>query len=434
MNIVDAAKIAKEASIANAGIAKNIKNKALLLIKKKLIENRELIFKANETDIIRSRSEDLAAPLLKRLKFDKAKLKDVTDGIDSLIKLDDPVGKTLFSTELDEDLTLYKVTCPIGVIGVIFESRPDALVQISTLCLKSGNSVLLKGGREALETNRVLASIISGASAEAGLTKGWIHLLQTRQDVNDMLSLDEYIDLMIPRGSNEFVRYIIDNSRIPVLGHAEGICHCFVDKSADLEMALNIVEDSKVQYVAVCNALETLLVHEDIAKDFLPSIKERFDKNNVAMYGCKKTAQIISVFQADDEQYRTEYLDYAISIKVVSDLMDAIKHINTYGSRHTDVLVTKNKENAVKFMDLVDSGNVFINCSTRFSDGFRYGFGAEVGISTNKIHARGPVGLDGLMIYKYKLIGSGQIVSDYACGKKKFIHKKIQKKYGDEND
>ncbi|NLM11822.1 MAG: glutamate-5-semialdehyde dehydrogenase, partial [Clostridiaceae bacterium] len=259
----------------------------------------------------------------------------------------------------------------------------------------------------------------------AGIQSGWIHLLETREDVNQMLKLDKYIDLIIPRGSNEFVRYIMDNSRIPVLGHADGICHCYVDRDADIKMAVDIVNDSKTQYVAVCNATETLLVHSGIAEDFLPAIKSKLDENSVELRGCDRTQRIISVASATEEDWKTEYLDYQLAIKIVDSLDEAIEHINTYGSGHTDVIITDNRENAEKFMALVDSGNVFWNCSTRFSDGFRYGFGAEVGISTNKIHARGPVGLDGLTIYKYKLIGDGHIVSDYAEQRRSFRHKPL---------
>ncbi|MBN2271199.1 MAG: glutamate-5-semialdehyde dehydrogenase, partial [Sedimentisphaerales bacterium] len=367
-----------------------------------------------------------AAPLLKRLKFDEAKLSDVCEGIESLIRLPDPVGQVISATELDTGLDLYKVSCPIGVIGVVFESRPDALVQISTLCLKSGNAVLLKGGSEAVNTNRILSRIIAEASEKAGMPEGWTQLLETRQDVAEMLSQDEHIDLIIPRGSNEFVRYIMDNTNIPVLGHAEGICHVYVDGDADLDMAVDIVVDSKCQYVAVCNAAETLLIDSKIAQEFLPEVKAALDQRNVELRGCEKTAEIIDVKPATEEDWSTEYLDYILSIKVVAGLDEAIDHINRYGSGHTDAIVTANREAAEQFMSLVDSANVFHNCSTRFSDGFRYGLGAEVGISTNKIHARGPVGLEGLVIYKYKLRGTGQIVAGYSGqNARPFTHKKI---------
>jgi len=429
MDIKEVAYLAKKASIKLAATSTELKNKALMEIARLLELRKEEIFKANREDLKRSEEENLAAPLIKRLKFDENKLSEVISGIKSLINLPDPVGKTLASTELDEGLELYKVSCPIGVIGVIFESRPDALVQISTLCLKSGNSVLLKGGKEAINTNRILTDIIKTATENTGIPSGWIQLLETRDDVNEMLKMDEYIDLIIPRGSNEFVRYIMENSNIAVLGHADGICHCYVDSGADLNMAVKIVVDSKTQYVAVCNATETLLVHKDVAKEFLPMLKEEMDKKNVEIVGCERTREIIEVTPASEEDWKTEYLDYKLSIKIVDSVEEAIDHINTYGSGHTDSIISNNKENVELFMNLVDSGNVFWNCSTRFSDGFRYGFGAEVGISTNKIHARGQVGLDGLVIYKYKLVGNGHIVADYANKTRSFTHKKINKDF-----
>lgn len=425
MSIQDMAYAAKQASISTAALDGETKNKALEAIAEALINNKEAIIRANEKDLKRSEEEKLDMPLMKRLKFDEKKIDGVVEGIRSLIKLTEPVGQTLMATELDKGLELYKISCPIGVIGIIFESRPDALVQIATLCLKSGNTVLLKGGREAKETNRILTDIIKEASIKVGMPNGWIQLLETREDVSEMLKMDDFIDLIIPRGSNAFVKYILQNSNIPVLGHADGICHCYVDIDADLEKAVPIVNDAKTQYVAVCNATETLLVHEGVAETFLPKIKEELDKSNVAIYGCKKTAAIIECEPATMESYATEYLDYALSIKVVKDVDEAIEHINQFGSGHTDAIITENKATADHFMTLVDTGNAFLNCSTRFSDGFKYGFGAEVGISTNKIHARGPVGLDGLLIYKYKMFGNGHIVKDYAEGKKAFTHKNI---------
>jgi len=425
MDIIQMARDAKKASIELSTLSTEQKNRALCLIAESLVLNKNEIFIKNEIDLERSKDENLPEPLLKRLKFDEKKLSETVDGIRSLIGLPDPVGKTLLATELDEGLELYKISCPIGVIGVIFESRPDALVQISTLCLKSGNAVLLKGGSEAVETNRILAKLIYEAAEKSGVPSGWMHLLETREDVNNMLSLDKWIDLIIPRGSNEFVRYIMDHSRIPVLGHADGICHCYVDKDADINMAVDIVIDSKTQYVAVCNAAETLLVHSEVAAGFLPELKKKTDQKDVVLKGCEKTRKIINVQAASVDDWKTEYLDYILSIKVVDSLEEAIDHINTFGSGHTDAIITSDKAAAEKFMDMVDSANVFWNCSTRFSDGFRYGFGAEVGISTNKIHARGPVGLEGLLIYKYKLKGNGHIVSDYAGKRRKFTHRPL---------
>lgn len=431
MTIAEIASVAKQASIHLSGVQGELKNRALSAIAGALKDNSAKVLSANQQDLARAQQENLAKPLLKRLKFDNDKISEVCAGLDSLIKLDDPVGKTISALQLDKELELFKVSCPIGVVGVIFESRPDALVQISSLCLKSSNAVLLKGGSEAAQTNRVLSEIISEATEKCGITKGWLGMMETRADVTEMLDMDKYIDLIIPRGSNEFVQHIMNNTNIPVLGHADGICHVFVDAPADVNMAVDIAVDSKCQYCAVCNALETLLVDSKIAGEFLPKVKAAFNKRNVEIRGCDKTGKIIDVKSASQEDWRTEYLDDIISIKVVDGIDEAIEHINEYGSGHTDCIVTENKTNAAKFMDMVDSANVFLNCSTRFSDGYRFGLGAEVGISTNKIHARGPVGLEGLLIYKWKLLGNGHKVADYT-GKdaKKFTHRKLNKDYG----
>jgi len=421
---------ARQASIGLAGISTDVKNAALGRIKDALLAQSSQILSANQADMEDAQKANLAAPLLKRLKFDQTRLKEVCDGIESLIKLPDPVGQTLSAMELDKGLELYKVSCPIGVIGVIFESRPDALVQISTLCLKSGNAILLKGGSEALRTNQVLARIIAEAGIAAGIPAGWLGLLQTRDDVSHMLKMDDAIDLIIPRGSNEFVRHIMQHTTIPVMGHADGICHVYVDSSADVDMAVRLTVDSKCQYVAVCNAAETLLVHKDIAPMFLPKVKAALEAKNVELRGCEKTRQIIAVNPASEQDWKTEYLDYILSIRTVDSLQQAIEHINTYGSGHTDAIVAADKTAAAGFMNRVDSADVFWNASTRFADGFRYGLGAEVGISTHKLHARGPVGLEGLVIYKWLLAGSGQIAADYSGpAAKTYTHKPLDKSW-----
>ncbi len=424
MNAKEKAIKAKEISSILAASSDKKKNDALEEIARALEEKKHEIIAANEQDLEKSRKENLSTPLLKRLKFDEKKLAQVIEGIYSLIHLPDPVGQVLSDMELDHGLDLYKVSSPIGVIGIIFESRPDALVQISTLGLKSGNCVLLKGGSEAEKTNKILTETVESATRKAGIPVGWIHLLETRSDVNEMLKMDNHIDMIIPRGSNEFVRYIMDHSNIPVLGHADGICHVYIDDKADVEMAVNITTDSKTQYYAVCNAAETLLVHENIAENVLPLVKQQMDEKGVELTGCTNTAKIIEVIPATEHTWTTEYLDKKLSVKIVSNTTEAIDHINYYGSAHTDAIVTSDENTANDFLNLVDSANVFWNCSTRFSDGYRYGLGAEVGISTNKIHARGPVGLEGLVIYKWKLKGKGQVVQDYSEGNKKFIHKK----------
>ena len=374
MGIEDFARQVKEASIKLAALSGDQKNRALAQIARSLSDREAEIIKANREDLERSQRENLPEPLLKRLKFDQPKIADVIDGINSLIQLEDPVGKTLLSTGLDEDLELYKVTCPIGVIGVIFESRPDALVQISTLCLKSGNCVMLKGGSEAMETNRILADVIIRATEEAGVPANWLKLMETRAEVGEMLKMDQYIDLIIPRGSNEFVRYIMDNSRIPVLGHADGICHCYVDESADLEMAARIVVDSKTQYVAVCNATETLLVHEKAAPDFLPVLKDLLDKNRLAGSGCPRTREIIAADPATEDDWGTEYLDYMLSIKVVGDVRRSYQPYQSFRLRPHRQHHYKQQGQRCPVHSPGWLRQRF-RCSTRFSDGFRYGFG-----------------------------------------------------------
>lgn len=427
MEMREAAIKAKKASILLSAIETELKNKALLQIAEALVQRQEEIIQANQLDYQRSVEEQLATPLLKRLTFDEGKIKGVVEGIHSLIKLEEPVGKKLMETDLDDGLKLIRESCPIGVIGVIFESRPDALVQIATLCLKSGNAVLLKGGSEAKETNKILTEIIQQATTSIGLPEHWIFNMTSREDVGNMLDLDEFIDLIIPRGSNSFVRYIIENSRIPVLGHADGICHGYIHKDANIQMAVDVVVDSKTQYVAVCNAMETLLVHKDIAEAVLPPLAKALQEKHVRIRGCEDTSKIIACEVATDQDWATEYLDYELSIKIVDHMLEAIDHINHYGSGHTEVIITEDSDKAASFMGLVDAGNVFHNCSTRFADGFMYGLGAEVGISTNKIHARGPVGLDGLIIYKYKLYGEGHIIADYKNGTKQLKHRYIKK-------
>jgi glutamate-5-semialdehyde dehydrogenase len=430
MSLEQVAAAAKAASIPLAAAKTADKNKALGQVSRALQGNAVLVAAANQQDLQEAQQNNLAGPLLKRLRFDQARIAEVCQGIESLIQLEDPTGKTLYAMELDKGLDLYKVTCPIGVVGIIFESRPDALVQISTLCLKSGNAVLLKGGSEASRTNRILTRIIAEASVQAGMPDGWIQLLETRQQVTDMLALDRQIDLIVPRGSNAFVRYIIDHTRIPVLGHADGICHVYVEGKADLDKAVRIVVDSKCQYVAVCNAAETLLVDESVAAQFLPKVKAALEQKSVEIRGCDKTQSIIPCKPATEEDWSTEYLDTILSIKIVAGVEEAILHINTYGSRHTDAIVTEDRATAARFLERVDSADVFWNCSTRFSDGFRYGLGAEVGVSTNKIHARGPVGLEGLVIYKWRLLGNGHVVADYAGpSARRLTHVRLKKDY-----
>ena len=426
MTIVERAKEARNASLELAIASSEAKNRALEAMARALEDAADEIIHINTEDYERSVAENLPGPLLKRLKFGPEKITQVVEGVRSLISMDDPVGVTKMARELEPGLDLYRVSCPIGVTGIIFESRPDALVQISSLCLKSGNALLLKGGSEAAGTNRILSSIIAEATTAAGMPEGWIQLVETRSDVNEMFSLNEYIDLLIPRGSNEFVKYIMAHSSIPVLGHSDGICHIYIHEDADASGVVPIVVDSKTQYVAACNTLETLLVHRSRAAELLPSIKAALEEKSVELVGCSGTRDIIDIPAATEEDWATEYVDYKLSIKLVDSFEEAVEHINRYGSGHTDSILTENEKTASAFMSRVDASSVFWNCSTRFSDGFRYGFGAEIGISTSKIHARGPVGMEGLMIYKYKLLGHGQTVAPFSAGDRKFTHRDLE--------
>jgi len=430
MNVKSKAREAYDASISLANASTEIKNIALEAVAEAIDSRRVEILGANGKDVAEGEKlhteGKISKALVDRLKLSDKKVDGIVASVRSVARLSDPVGEVLAKTELDEGIILTKKSVPIGVIGTVFESRPDVVPQIASLCLKSGNSVIMKGGSEALNSNKILYEIIKEASESVeGIPAGWLQLIETRGDVSDLLELDEYVDLVIPRGSNAFVKHVMDNTRIPVLGHADGICHVYVDCDADLEMAEEVCFDAKTQYPAVCNAMETLLVDEKIAGEFLPKMCTKFKEAGVKLRGCDKTRAIVDMDAAVDDDWVTEYNDLILSIKVVSGVDDAIDHINSYGSHHTDSIVTENKETTQKFLDYVDSGCVFHNCSTRFSDGFRFGLGAEVGISTNKIHARGPVGLEGLVIYKWVLTGDGQVASDYTEGKKKFTHKRL---------
>ncbi len=416
IDFVKIAKDAKEASLKIADLSTELKNTALLKIADEIELNKEEIFEANKTDLEAAKSlvesGELTKSAFNRLKLDENKMRDMIQGIRDIAKLEDPVNKKLLVRELDSDLTLYKVSCPIGVLGIIFEARPDVIAQISSLAIKSANAVILKGGKESINTNKKILSVINSALEKIKeFPKNVIQQVFTRDDVAEMLKCDKYINLIIPRGGNKLVKFIKENTKIPVLGHADGICHIFVDEIADIDMAIKVVTDAKTQYPSACNAVETLLIHEKFPK---------IDNLLAALQ--------LSEIQLIDkpESWSHEYGDKILSFKTVKNVDEAIEHINTYGSGHTDSIITKNIENAEKFMNKVDSAGVYFNASTRFADGFRYGFGAEVGISTNKTHARGPVGLEGLTIYKYKLIGNGNIVKDYVDGTKHFSHKDVR--------
>ncbi len=422
-----AAEKAKEASFRLQNLPLELRNDALRSVIEQLQERKREIVSANQLDLGEAQSAGLQSSLLKRLNYDDSKIQESVRQLESLIDQEDPIGRVISRMELDHGLILARTSCPIGVIGVVFESRPDALIQISSLCIKSGNAVLLKGGSEAKNTNEALAKVID--QAIVGIDnrfKDAVQLLSTREEFRGLLALNDLVDLIIPRGSNELVRSIQASTKIPVLGHAAGVCHTYVHEDADLEMAVKVCFDAKCQYPAVCNAMETLLVHRGIAEALLPRLANDYEKAGVELRGDDPSSKIIKVYPAEEKDWLTEYNDLVLAVKIVASLDEAIDHINKFSSHHTDAIITKDSNSANKFMDLVDSSSVMWNCSTRFADGYRYGLGAEVGISTSKTHARGPVGLEGLTIYKYRLSGSGQIVADYV-GKnaKEFTHRKL---------
>lgn len=420
MNIKEITQKMKEAAPQVAVSSLNMRNAVLDKVADSLVVNKDKIFAANEEDMEAAKKAGVAAPVQKRLKFNEGKLNDVVSGIKQLISLPDPVGKIQLERELDEGLKLYRISCPIGVIGIIFEARPDALVQIASLCLKSGNCAVIKGGKETARTNKVLFDIIHGAAVEAGMPEYCLFQAELHSEIDELLACAGTVDLLIPRGSNSFVKYIMEHTQIPVMGHTDGICHIYVSKDYDEGKAIPVIVDAKTQYTAACNSVETVLADRSIAKTFLPKLAEALKAAGVKIRGTKEISEIIDCEVMGEDEFNTEYLDLIISIKCVDDVNEAIAHINKFGSHHTDCIITENKETAAVFMQMVDSAGVYCNCSTRFADGFRYGFGAEVGISTAKIHARGPVGLEGLVTYKYNLYGEGQIVGDYADGKKQF--------------
>jgi len=401
------------------------RNRILSAVREALLKNSAAVFAANKLDLENSEKNGIAESVKKRLKFDQHKLDDVCSGIEQLVKLPDPINRVLLQRELDEGLVLKRISCPIGVIGIIFEARPDALVQISSLCIKSGNCAVLKGGKETANTNKVLFDIIYSTAVANGAPDGCMLQVEGHSEVDELLACSKSVDLLIPRGSNQFVQYIMNNTKIPVMGHADGICHTYIDADADMEKACRVVVDAKIQYTAACNATETLLVDRKLGKEKLCTVVSTLEENGVKVRGSREVAEITGCEAMGDDEFATEYLDMIISVKLVDGVDEAVSHINSFGSHHTDCIITENTETAEKFMNLTDSAGTYLNCSTRFADGFRYGFGAEVGISTSKIHARGPVGLEGLTTYKYKLYGSGQIVSDYAEGRSQFHHKDI---------
>jgi len=408
------------------------RNRILLAAADRIETRREEIIAANRTDcehLLAAGAQQTSTVLLKRLTTSPAGVKEMATRIRDVAALDDPLAGTLATTELDVGLNLQKVSCPLGVIAVIFESRPDVVPQVGSLAIKTGNGLVLKGGAEARRTNRVLVDVWREALSTHNVALAQaVCLLEERGEVMQVLQMNREIDLVVPRGSTEFVNFVFQHSRIPVLGHGSGICHIYVDRAANLKMAEAVIIDAKVQYPAACNSVEKVLVHRDAAPRLLPDLVSGLQASGVEVRGCERTLTLcpdLGIVPASEEDWSTEYSDLKITVKVVDNLQQAVDHIDQYGSRHTEAILTDDPSAAEQFLDEVDAASVFHNASTRFADGYRFGLGAEIGISNSKLHARGPVGLEGLLTYKYKLKGCGQIVADYAEGRKKFKHRHI---------
>ena len=425
-NLVTIAQQTRDCARQLAVLSTDAKNQAIVAIALALESATPEILAANADDCQAAAAAGIPKPLYNRLKLDEAKLKAAIAGVRDVGQLSDPAGVVQIHRQMDDGLILKRITCPLGVLGVIFEARPDAAIQISSLAIKSGNGVILKCGQEAVRSCEAIVRAIHQGLAKTDVPSAVVHLLTTREETMALLQLEQYVDLIIPRGSNSFVRFVQDNTRIPVLGHAEGICHLYVDKAADIDKAVEIAVDAKTQYPAACNAIETLLVHQSIASAFLPRVAAALLEHNVELRGDEPSRDILDIPSATEIDWATEYSDLILSIKIVDSLSEAIAHINSYGSGHTDAIATEDSAAAATFLAQVNAAGVYHNCSTRFSDGFRYGFGAEVGISTQKLPPRGPVGLEGLVTYKYQLTGDGHIAATYSgANPKSFTHKDL---------
>lgn len=404
---------AKNAEPAIVSASTLQKNNALSAISKALIENKNLIMAENAKDLQKAKENGMSEAMQDRLKLDEKRIEGMARGVDELIVLNDPIGQIIDGFTRPNGLRISKVRVPLGVIGIIFESRPNVTVDAAALCLKAGNAVILKGGKEAINSNKCLGNIMRKAIEETGLPADIIQVVEntSRETTNELMKLNKYLDVLIPRGSARLIQAVVNNATVPVIETGTGNCHVYVDSSADLDMAVNITDNGKTQRPSVCNAVESLLVHKDCAEKFLPMIAERFKSHNVKIYGCDRTIEILgnSVEKATDNEYATEFLDYVISVKVVDSIDEAIAHIRKFGTKHSECIVTKSLENAEKFQKEVDAAAVYVNASTRFTDGGEFGFGAEIGISTQKLHARGPMGLTELTTFKYLVNGNGQI-------------------------
>ncbi|MBW4641638.1 MAG: glutamate-5-semialdehyde dehydrogenase [Goleter apudmare HA4340-LM2] len=425
--LVTIAQNTRQAASKLALLSTKQRNQAIEAIAQALESAKDEILQANIADCEAAMADGIAKPLYKRLQLDEHKLRDAIAGVRDVGRLADPVGQVQIHREIDTGLILKRITCPLGVLGIIFEARPEAAIQIVSLAIKSGNGVILKGGKEAVRSCEAIVKAIKQGLSHTAVHPDAVQLLTTREEILELLQLDKYVDLIIPRGSNAFVRFVQENTRIPVLGHADGICHLYVDQSADIAKAVSITVDAKIQYPAACNAIETLLVHQSIASEFLPRIAIALQATHVEIRGDKRTLEILpDITNATDTDWETEYSDLILSIKIVDSLAEAIAHINNFGSRHTEAIITEDLKAAETFLGLVNAAGVYHNCSTRFADGFRYGFGAEVGISTQQMPPRGPVGLEGLVTYKYQMTGDGHIVTTYTgANAKSFTHKDL---------
>lgn len=421
------AKKTRLAALKLAVLSTEVKNQAIEALAQALESAKYEILQANIADCQAAAAEGIAKPLYKRLQLDEHKLRDAIAGVQDVGKLSDPVGNVQIHREIDTGLILKRITCPLGVVGVIFEARPEVAIQIVSLAIKSGNGVILKCGKEAICSCEAIVKAIKQGLSQTAINLDVVRLLTTREETMELLKLDKYVNLIIPRGSNSFVRFVQENARVPVLGHADGLCHLYVDKAADIEKAIAITIDVKTSYPAACNTIETLLVHSSIATAFLPKVAEALQVLNVELRGDERTREILQgITVAKDKDWETEYSDLILSIKIVDSLEEAIAHINDYGSKHTDAIVTEDVEAAETFLALVNAAGVYHNCSTRFADGFRYGFGAEVGISTQQMPPRGPVGLEGLVTYKYQMTGDGHLVATYSDAHAKlFTHQDL---------
>ncbi|MEI7664638.1 MAG: glutamate-5-semialdehyde dehydrogenase [Synechococcaceae cyanobacterium ELA263] len=423
--LLQRAQAVRRSALALGQLNDGLRCEAVLAMAAALEADGAAILAANQRDLEAAGADGLAPALVARLRLDSTKLAAAIAGVRQVAALADPLGRRQLHSELDQGLVLERITVPLGVLGVIFEARPDAVMQIASLAIRSGNGALLKGGREAIHSCEAILAALHRGLATTSVDPRALALLTSRQESLGLLKLDGLVDLIIPRGSNDLVRFIQDNTRIPVLGHADGICHLYVDQAADPDQALRLALDSKIQYPAACNAIETLLVHGAIAPRFLPVAIEAFLAAGVELRGDAAACALGVPLAAQEQDWRTEYSDLILSVRVVEDLEQALEHIAAYGSRHTDAIVTTDPVAADRFLAVVDSAGVYLNCSTRFADGFRYGFGAEVGISTQTLPPRGPVGLEGLITYRYRLRGEGHIAADYARGERRFSHRSL---------